>query len=89
MSSQGAALNKYIISCPKIIVFKNPAHGDGVGDVFRVWFSYTQSTEACILRFKGSLYILFSLHVTSSSNITSVYSMEHIPGVNQQSQHVF
>ena len=53
------------------------------------------------LRFKGSLYIvinpifvfvLFSLHVTSStcfSNITSVYSVEHIPGVKKQSQHVF
>ena len=42
------------------------------------------------LRYKGSLYIvmnpifvifLFSLHVTSSNNITSVYSVVHIPGV--------
>ena len=46
---------------------------------------------------KTSLYIvmnhifvifLFSLHVTSSSNITSVYSVEHIPGVKKQSQYV-
>ena len=51
--------------------------------------------KTCTLRFKGSLYIvlspifvifLFSLHVTSSSNITSVYSVEHIPGVKKQSQ---
>ena len=34
-------------------------------------------------------HLLFSLHVTSSSNITSVYSVEHIPGVKKQSQHVF
>ena len=27
---------------------------------------------------------LFSLHVTSSSNITSVYSMEHIPAVKKK-----
>ena len=55
--------------------------------------------KTCTLRFKGSLYIvmnpifvillLFSLHVTSSSNITSVYSVEHIPAVKKQSQHVF
>ena len=34
-------------------------------------------------------YFLFSFHVTSSNNITSVYSVEHIPGVKKQSQHVF
>ena len=54
--------------------------------------------KTCTLRFKGSLYIvmnpifvivLFLLHVTSSSNITSVYSVEHIPGVKKQFQHVF
>ena len=27
--------------------------------------------------------LLFSLHVTSYSNITSVYSVEHIPGVKK------
>ena len=32
-------------------------------------------------RFKGPLYIVMNLHVTSSSNITSVYPVEHIPGV--------
>ena len=45
--------------------------------------------KTCTLRFKGSLYIImnpifvifsFSLHVTSSSKITSVYPVEHIPG---------
>ena len=54
--------------------------------------------KTCTLRFKGSLYIvmnpifvifLFSLHVTSSRNITSVYSVKHIPGVEKKSQHVF
>ena len=48
----------------------------------------------CTLGLKGSLYIimspifvivfyLFSCYITSSSNITSVYSMEHIPGVKK------
>ena len=55
--------------------------------------------KTCTLRFKWSLYIvmtpiyviffLFSLHVTSSSNITSFYAVEHIPGVKKQSQHIF
>ena len=47
--------------------------------------------KTCTLRFKGSLYIImnpifvcvFSLDVTSSSNITSVYSVEHILGVKK------
>ena len=49
--------------------------------------------KTCTLRFKGSLYIIinpiFFFHVTSSSNITSVYSVELIPGHKKQSQHVF
>ena len=54
--------------------------------------------KKCTLRLKGLLYIvtnpiffifLFSLYVTSFSNITSVHSVEHIPGVKKQSQHVF
>ena len=54
--------------------------------------------KTCTLRFKGSSYIvmnpifvkkIFSLHVTASSSITSVYSLEHIPGVKKQSQHIF
>ena len=53
--------------------------------------------KMCTLRFKRSYcnephicyFFLFSLHVTSSSNITSVHSAEHIPGVKKQSQHVF
>ena len=65
---------------------------------FMYGFHIHKARKTCTLRFKGSLYIvispifvifLFSLHVTSSSNITSVYSVEHIPGVKKQSQHVF
>ena len=50
------------------------------------------SRKTCTLRYKGSLYIimnpiffifLFSLHVTSSCNITSVYFVEHIPGARE------
>ena len=53
--------------------------------------------KTCTLTFKGSLYIimnaifvifLFSLHVTTSSNITSVYSMEHIPGVKKNNHNM-
>ena len=49
--------------------------------------------EKCTLRFKGSLYIImnpifvifisFPCHVASSSNTTSVYSVEHLPGVKK------
>ena len=28
-----------------MFVFKSPAHGEGVGDVFHVWFLYTHSME--------------------------------------------
>ena len=54
--------------------------------------------KTCTLRFKGSLYIvispifvifLFSLHLTSSSNKTSVYSMEHIPEVKKNHHSMF
>ena len=49
------------------------------------------------LRFKRLLYIvinpifaifLLSLHVTSSNNITSVYSVEHIPGVKKKNHNI-
>ena len=52
---------------------------------FMYGFHIHIARKTCTLRFKGSLYIimnpifvifLFSLHVTSSSNITSVYSVE-------------
>ena len=65
---------------------------------FMYGFHIHIARKTCTLRFKGSLYIvmnpiffifLFSLHITSSSNITSVYSVEHIPGVKKQSRHVF
>ena len=66
---------------------------------FMYGFHIHTARKTCTLRFKGSVYIvmnpifviffIFSLHVTSSSNITSVYSVEHIPGVKKQSQHVF
>ena len=66
---------------------------------FMYGFHIHIARKTCTLRFKGSLYIvmspifviffIFSLHVTSSSNITSVYSVAHIPGVKKQSQHVF
>ena len=49
--------------------------------------------KTCNLGFKKSLYIImnpifvnlfyFSCYLTSSSNITSVYSMEHIPEVKK------
>ena len=29
------------------------------------------------------IFLYFSLHVTFSSNMTSVYSMEHIPGIKK------
>ena len=62
---------------------------------FMYGFHIHIARKKCTLRFKGSLYIvmnpifvifLFSLHITSSSNITSVNSVEHIPGVKEQSQ---
>ena len=65
---------------------------------FMYGFHIHIARKTCTLRFKGSLYIVMSsifviflilLHVTSRSNITSVYSVEHIPGVEKQSQHVF
>ena len=65
---------------------------------FMYGFHIHIARKTCTLIFKGSLYIvmnfifvifLFLLHVTSRSNITSVYSVEHIPGVEKQSQHVF
>ena len=65
---------------------------------FMYGFHIHIARKTCTLRFKGSLYIvmsrifvifLCSLHVTSSSNITSVYSVEHIPGAKKQLQHVF
>ena len=66
---------------------------------FMYGFQIHIARKMCTLRFKGSLYIVMNpifvgiflilLHVTSSSNITSVYSVEHIPGVKKQSQHVF
>ena len=57
---------------------------------FMYGFHIQIARKTCTLRYKGSLYIVmnlifvnfyFSLHVTSSSNITSDYSVEHIPGV--------
>ena len=61
---------------------------------FMYGFHIHIARKTCTLRFKGSLYIvmnpifviffIFSLHVKSSSNITSVYSVEHIPGVKKQ-----
>ena len=61
---------------------------------FMYGFDIHIARKPCTLRCNGSLYIvmnpifvifiLFLLHVTSSSNITSVYSMEHIPGVKKQ-----
>ena len=66
---------------------------------FMYGFHIHIARKTCTLRFKGSLYIvmnpifviffIFSLHVTSFNNITSVYSVEHIPRVKKQSQHVF
>ena len=55
--------------------------------MFRIMYGFHihMARRTCTLRFKGSLYIvmnpifvifLFSLHVTSSSNITSVYSVD-------------
>ena len=65
---------------------------------FMYGFHIHIARTTCTLKFKGSLYILMnpifviflcSLLVTSSSNITSFYSVKHIPGVKKQSQHVF
>ena len=64
---------------------------------FMYGFHIHLAPKTCTMRFKGSLSIvmnpifvifLFSLHVTSPSNITSVYSVEHIPGVKKQSRYV-
>ena len=71
--------------------------GRGKGIFFMYGFHIHIARKMCTLRFKGHIvmnpifviFFLFSLHVTSSSNITSVYSAEHIPGVKKQSQHVF
>ena len=59
---------------------------------FMYGFHIHIARKTCTFRFKGSLYIvmnpifvifLFSLHVTSSSNITCVYSVKHIPVVKK------
>ena len=93
MSANYQILNKYIKSCLKTIVFKNLAHGEGVGDVFHVLFLYTHSTEDVYFEIERVIiycnephicyFFMFSLHVTSSSNITSVYSVENIPEVKK------
>ena len=48
--------------------------------------------KTCTLQFKGSLYIVMNptfvlfFIFTSRNILTSVYSLEHIPGVKKQSQ---